>query len=732
MSTASLDWDWDEEYNKIKQEEHEPWTAPTVDQMNDRLIHRKIIQNQTLQHRRVTDHGGNNMSCSIVTALRGREVYGPRFQVKRRRHCFHMSVEHQLRAFGEYYAVTKYHSSFLKHLGGEDELDENGARPASSAAVSTISIAFSHDSQTMASTHGDHTVKITCCSTGHLLECLEGHPRTPWTVKYHPILSNIVASGCLGFQVRVWDWEKASCLHMIRLDYAIISLSFHPSGHVLAVASGSRLHFWDFDNYGGRGGDQQGAITEVEQRNMLRCVHFPPNGHSIIVGGMNPNQDDPRRTVRGRGGMSGGGISFYLRLWDFDLDSALHPEPMNPSDHDRFRGSVRLQRKPLTNPRTVVPRALLYNDGGFDVSPDGKTLCACAEYWLPDGVDNAMDLLNQLKEEFEKESLDSDQSEEVAKQELDIEPGQQTGPTTPKSSNGSAAPYVSPPRARGGLKRTTFSPPPPPPPSASSLVPITPPNAGRGQLPLSPPSPPGRRLTGGLLRSATNRNENGESLTSTSAAPSRPTTSAAPRSNASNRQSYAIDSSNNSNRHVSSQSSIPLRPPHALSVITTQPNNADTTRKPGRYVPHVVTVSLDTTPIPPQCGVPPQLRGHITSVAKGYRPRLGQLLEACPLDGAKASAVTCVKFAPSSDFLLLGYGVREPISNGQDSRYHPVTALYRVIGGMTHVSTMLSEDDDVNIARFHPDSGYGFVYGTKQGRVRVLSPRPWNYYYYDN
>jgi hypothetical protein len=41
---------------------------------------------------------------------------------------------------------------------------------------------------------------------------------------------------------------------------------------------------------------------------------------------------------------------------------------------------------------------------------------------------------------------------------------------------------------------------------------------------------------------------------------------------------------------------------------------------------------------------------------------------------------------------------------------------------------MLSGNDDVNIARFHPDSGYGFVYGTKQGHVRVLSPRPWNYY----
>lgn len=119
----------------------------------------------------------------------------------------------------------------------------------------------------------------------------------------------------------------------------------------------------------------------------------------------------------------------------------------------------------------------------------------------------------------------------------------------------------------------------------------------------------------------------------------------------------------------------------------------------------------------------------MTSVAHGHQPRLGQLLEACPLDGAKASAVTCVKFSPSADFCLLGYGVREPIAtDGEDTRFHPVTALYRVRGGMTHVSTMLSSDDDVNIARFHPDSGYGFVYGTKQGRVRVLSPRPWNYY----
>jgi len=173
----------------------------------------------------------------------------------------------------------------------------------------------------------------------------------------------------------------------------------------------------------------------------------------------------------------------------------------------------------------------------------------------------------------------------------------------------------------------------------------------------------------------------------------------------------------------------------------------------GRYVPHVVTVSLDDG-FDAEEGIAREegggsglSRAAAAAALSRRRPRLGQLLEASPLDGAKASGVTCVKFSPSAEYCLLGYGVRETASrnggssrnnagNGggeddgdEDQHYHPVTALYRVRGGLTHVGTMTSGDDDVNIARFHPESGYGFVYGTKQGRVRLLGPRPWNYYY---
>jgi activator-of-BECN1-regulated-autophagy protein 1 len=124
-------------------------------------------------------------------------------------------------------------------------------------------------------------------------------------------------------------------------------------------------------------------------------------------------------------------------------------------------------------------------------------------------------------------------------------------------------------------------------------------------------------------------------------------------------------------------------------------------------------------------------------------PPIGNVIRACRLAGPKASGVTCVKFSPSADYCLLGYGVRENAPQGGDRTPHPVTAVYGSNrehtsddGSMTspesqlvHVTTLRSSEDDVNIARFHPESGHGFVYGTKQGRVRVLDPRPWNYYY---
>ena len=45
-----------------------------------------------------------------------------------------------------------------------------------------------------------------CCS-GQCTHTLTGHPRTPWTIQFHPSNNNLLASGCLGGQVRIWDLD---------------------------------------------------------------------------------------------------------------------------------------------------------------------------------------------------------------------------------------------------------------------------------------------------------------------------------------------------------------------------------------------------------------------------------------------------------------------------------------------------------------------------------------------
>ena len=380
----AVSWDYDRTSSQDLNGDDDTGFVPSIpsrEEMMKRWAFRQGIREETLQHRRIHRHGGiGDTGRNIALVLEDREKFGARQVIPHRRKLpssyFHgdqadsnqnmsaedsalktiengkkacngtkdgkngkllrrvsypMTVFNEVRLFSEYCSVIRFHSAFFHHLGGEDVRGERGERPSSSKAVSTISIAFSPDSATMASTHGDHTVKITCCSSGRLLQTLEGHPRTPWTVKYHPKNPNIVASGCLGHQVRVWNWKENTCLQMIRLEFAIISLSFHPSGDILAIANGTRLHFWGYasntspenERHPQQPRNFRGMLTEVEQRHMLRCVHFPPDGGTIIVGGVNPTADDPRQ--RGRSGISGGGMSFYLRLWDFDLDAALRP-----------------------------------------------------------------------------------------------------------------------------------------------------------------------------------------------------------------------------------------------------------------------------------------------------------------------------------------------------------------------------------------------------------------------
>lgn len=143
--------------------------------------------------------------------------------------------------------------------------------------LSTISMSISHDGTLLASSHGDHSVKVfifpvssydpkvnhsnsnpssptspsttTSESKTKLIQIrnFKGHPRTPWTVKFHPKSANIIASGCLGGYVFLWHVTSYQCLAKLSLTASIVpSLSFSPGGEYLAIANGSNVYLWSW------------------------------------------------------------------------------------------------------------------------------------------------------------------------------------------------------------------------------------------------------------------------------------------------------------------------------------------------------------------------------------------------------------------------------------------------------------------------------------------------------
>lgn len=108
---------------------------------------------------------------------------------------------------------------------------------------STIAADFSNDGEYLASTHGDHTVKVIECSSKRCVTVLSGHRRTPWVVRFHPQRNDILASGSLDHEVRIWDRVAGRCLRSYDFNRPIASLSFHACGDFLAVASGHRVRF---------------------------------------------------------------------------------------------------------------------------------------------------------------------------------------------------------------------------------------------------------------------------------------------------------------------------------------------------------------------------------------------------------------------------------------------------------------------------------------------------------
>ncbi|KAL6217638.1 hypothetical protein ACLB2K_010855 [Fragaria x ananassa] len=142
---------------------------------------------------------------------------------------------------------------------------------------STIAAAFSPDGRTVASTHGDHTVKIIDCQTGRCLKVLSGHRRTPWVVRFHPSRPEIIASGGLDHEVRLWDLNTSDCIGSRDFYRPIASIAFHATGELLVVASGHKVYIWNYKK------QQSSPDIVLKTWRSLRAVHFHPQAAPFLL-----------------------------------------------------------------------------------------------------------------------------------------------------------------------------------------------------------------------------------------------------------------------------------------------------------------------------------------------------------------------------------------------------------------------------------------------------------------
>ncbi|KAI8648966.1 Vegetative incompatibility protein HET-E-1 [Fusarium keratoplasticum] len=108
------------------------------------------------------------------------------------------------------------------------------------------SVAFSADSQRVASGSGDKTVKVWDTATGACLQTLEGHGDWVTSVAFSAD-GQRVASGSGDKTVKVWDTATGACLQTLEgHNDSVFSVAFSTDGQWLATGSGDKIvKVWD-------------------------------------------------------------------------------------------------------------------------------------------------------------------------------------------------------------------------------------------------------------------------------------------------------------------------------------------------------------------------------------------------------------------------------------------------------------------------------------------------------
>lgn len=215
------------------------------------------------------------------------------------------------------------------------------------APRSTFLMVFSPDGTKVASTHGNHNIYVSDVRTGKNIKTLMGHPRTPWCIAFHPTSNQIIASGCLGGQVRIWDLSGGSEVWSSDNSTVIASLTFHPEDRLLVIATYNQLHFWDWSKP-----VPFATVSTATTKEKVRYVAFDPLGHKLVTGISNNTTPQSRWERAQRCPTSS--LLISPRFSEYSPITSPTPPPHRPMHHTSYSYSPASPPEP---PRTVTVRS---------------------------------------------------------------------------------------------------------------------------------------------------------------------------------------------------------------------------------------------------------------------------------------------------------------------------------------------------------------------------------------
>ena len=601
---------------------------------------------------------------------------------------------------------------------------------------STIAASFSPDGQLLASTHGDHTVKVVRVGwweqqrgegeggegdrlnhpppPSPLLRVLAGHLRTPWAVRFHPASPGILASGSLDHEVRVWDCEAVpkaapgglpaggppagastaaaaaapltttATVARHAFGRPVASLAWAPGGQALAIAAGHRLYWW------GVGGAVAGAVA-------ARAAAAAAATGGGAARGRGRGAASRARAASPASPLDGGadGGDWW---WGGRGPAATPPRapPLPPPPPPPPPVALLRARRSL--------RAVQFHPGGAPI-----LLTAEVSDWPASVTPTAAAAVAS------------------AAAALAGVGGRGGGGAAPPAAWGAAVPAAWPPSAAAGAGAR---PPGAPPPPAS--LPLPPGAGGGGRAGASaPPLPPADAAAAAAVAAAS---------AAAAAAAAGIIGAEAPchvrirlwRADWAGAGWEGPGGEAACEAAAAARAAPPPPPPLPPSPLLTIPGAVLCSEMGAHFSPdghRLAACVAATTEGGGASGAPPPYELRLYSTAPG--PAWGTVLSARPLPAPQC--LTSIQFSPTGEHVLVAYGRRHPAllvvggggggsGGGGAPPPPPRFTVLEVFASpsLRPVSSLASGADEVNAALFCPVPGGGLAYGTKEGRLRLV------------